>query len=351
MGSDLSMRISYWTGWLDPKMVAVSKEVYQLLPHFPGSRVFGVSPKYFLRYSRIHRSFGVHLGLYPIFRHMMPMVERRFDVSHVYTSLSDWHFLNALGARPIVLTATENAIDSSNSLLQKVAHVAVETEPMAASAVRAGVPKERLSIIYPGVDLSQFRELPPPPQPWRCVFASSPENESELYTKGVDLLLDLAAAESTLELTILWRPFGRESDRALAIVRDRSLPNVKLVTERVAKMHEVLPQFHFAIAPFRSVGKPCPNSILESLAVGRPVLVSSYVEIASLIEREGVGIRFLPQIDELRRAFHQLCDQYVQLQPNARPCAERHFDLRKTVASYGRLYAQVSQVNSSSARL
>ena len=42
-------RISFWTGWLDPQMVAVSKEVFQLLRRFPGSRAFGISPHYLLR--------------------------------------------------------------------------------------------------------------------------------------------------------------------------------------------------------------------------------------------------------------------------------------------------------------
>lgn len=341
----MPLRISYWTGWLDPTMVAVSKEVFQLMHHFRRSYVFGISSNYRLKYSRVDRSFGVHPLFYPLFKRAIPFLEDRFDVSHVYTSLGDWHFLNALGRRPIVLTMTQNGSTGNPALLRKVARVVAETERMAEAAVVAGVPRERVSVIYPGVDLSLFQDSPPPPLPWKCLFASSPENPEEIHTKGVDLILELARREPELEITIAWRPFGKESDAALELIRSEGLSNLHILAGRVADMHSLYKRFHFTIAPFRSVGKPCPNSILEGLACGRPALVSEYVDIGDLIQREGAGFVFPRSADGIVEAFRRLRDSYPLLQQRARPIAHAFFDLANTVAQYGEVYKLVNKTH------
>lgn len=335
------MRIGYWTGWLDPQMVAVSKEVFQLMRQFPGSCAFGVSNHYMLNFSIARRSFGTHIRLYPLFRRLMPYLERRFDVSHVFTSLADWHFLSALGRRPIVLTVTQSSEPADCSLLMKVAHVAAETEQLASASIRAGVPSDRVSVVYPGVDLESFQKTAPPSRPWRGLFASSPENESEIQSKGVDLLLDLAAENPELQLTLLWRPFGRNSDLALEVVQRRNLPNIHVVRGRIPDMHRFYQQFHFTIAPFRGIGKPCPNSVLESLAAGRPALVSDTVDISALVASNGAGVTFSPDVPGICSAFRQLTRDYGQLQVKARPCAEQHFDERRMVREYDSIYRKV----------
>jgi glycosyltransferase involved in cell wall biosynthesis len=334
------MRISFWGYWLDPVMVAVSKEMYQLMRHFPGSCAFGVSSKYGIKLSFADRTFGVHTSLYPLARHAVPGVERWFDISHVYTTLADWHFLRALGTRPIVLTLTSPAQASDRRLLSKIAHVVAQSERLAASARDHGIPRDRVSIVYPGVDLQLFAPAPPPPTGgrWKCLFASSPETREEIHTKGVDLLLDLAAREPEFELTILWRPFGHESDRALEDVRKRGLPNVIIRRGRIPDIHRVYGDHHFTVAPFRTVGKSCPTSVLEGLACGRPTLLSQYVDVAGLLAREGAAISFDQNVDSLREAFHALRAEYGVLQRQSRLSAERHFDIRSTLGAYSTIY-------------
>jgi glycosyltransferase involved in cell wall biosynthesis len=332
------MRVSYWTGWLDPQMVAVSKEVHQLMRHFPRSWAFGLSTHYSLYASWRRRSLGLHPRFYGFARPLLGVIERQFDISHVYTSLGDWHFLTALGRRPLVLTATQQGTPASPQLLRKVDRVVVETERLAADALSYGVDPQRLSVIHPGVDLDVFRVAPVPAPPWKCVFASSPENEDEIHTKGVDLLLDAAAARPQIEFTLLWRPFGPAADRALERVRQRAPVNVILRKERIADMAEFLSRFHFAVAPFRSVGKPCPNSILEMLALGRPALVSDFVHIGDLLEREGAGLAFACTPESLVAAVDRLCAGYDAIQRGARACAQRHFDLKSVTAAYRRVY-------------
>jgi glycosyltransferase involved in cell wall biosynthesis len=270
----------------------------------------------------------------PLFR----LIERRFDISHVYTSLGDWHFLNALGRRPIVLTLTQHGVPASAKLLTKVSRVVAETERLADAAIAHGVPPERVSVIHPGVDLDLFVPRLAPALPWKCVFASSPENVSEIKTKGVDLLIETARCLPGVEFTILWRPFGKAADIALDQVQASAPANVRIVKQRVPDMHRFLSGFHFAIAPFRTVGKPCPNSILESLALARPVVVSDFVDIGPLLEREGAGRVFQGTPESCAAAIMKLCDDYDAYQQRARPCAELHFDFRKTSEAYLKIY-------------
>jgi glycosyltransferase involved in cell wall biosynthesis len=201
-------------------------------------------------------------------------LESRFDVSHVYTSLGDWHYLQTLGGRPILLTTTESAARPCAGIRERVAHVVAESERLRDDAIAAGMPPDRVTVIYPGVDLARYRPAPPPPLPWKCLFASSPENEGEIQSKGVDLLLELARERPDLQITFLWRPFGKRSAQALKIVRAANLQNVTVVAGRVSNIEDYYLDHHFTIAPFRTRGKPCPNSILEGLACGRPALVS-----------------------------------------------------------------------------
>src|SRR6185369_3369453 len=94
------------------------------------------------------------------------------------------------------------------------------------------------------------------------------------------------------DLTVLWRPFGPASDEALRAIRSECPPNVHFHAGRVERIQTFYERAHFAVAPFLSVGKPCPNSIIEALAIGRPALVSEYVDVGRLLEREQAGVRF-----------------------------------------------------------
>jgi glycosyltransferase involved in cell wall biosynthesis len=164
----------------------------------------------------------------------------------------------------------------------------------------------------------------------------------------VDLLLELARREPALELTVLWRPFGPESDDALRTVQTMAPPNVHVVPGRVDRIQESFRAAHFVVAPFRSVGKPVPNSVLEALAVGRPALVSDFTDLGGLLERAGAGLGFRPTIDSLGEAFDRLRSQYAELQASARSCAERHFSLTAVVRQYGGVYDKLTRSASGS---
>jgi glycosyltransferase involved in cell wall biosynthesis len=347
VGGGVSKRLIYWCGWLDPQMVAVSKEMGYLMHAFPRSLAFGISTHYSVVCHPFARRYGVHPAFHPVVRPLMRLLERRADINHVYTGLSDWHFLSVLGQRPIVLTITQRGRPDDATLLAKVAHVVAESDTLGEEAHAAGVARSRISVMYPGVDLATFTAEDPPPFDGvlKCVFASSPENTSEIHTKGLDLLIELARLEPSLELTILWRPFGPSSDEALAAVKAKSPPNVRIEVGRVERMRDRYRQAHFSVAPFRTVGKPVPNSVIEALAVGRPALVSDFTDLGPILERERAGVRFSPTVDDLRRAYSDLRATYQTLQARSRSCAERHFSLDSVVRHYAQVYEKVTEAH------
>ena len=306
--------------------------------------MFGLSPHYSLQYSKAEGYVGGHVRFFPILRHLLPVVEKRFDVSHVYTHLGDWHFLRVLGARPIVLTATQKSNHSHTELLQKVSHVVVQSERLKRQALSFGIPENRVLLLYPGVDLNTFTPVATLPSgpPWRCIFASSPETPEELVTKGVDLLLDLAERCPDIEIDMLWRPFGKGSEDAYAIVQQRGLRNVIVQPGRVRRIEEAYRKAHFTVAPFRSVGKAMPNSLLEGFACGLPGLISNSVDLSEVVQREGIGVVFEPNVDSIISGFHELVRHYPQYQKRTRDCAVSLFDIRKVFRTYHDLYAAVS---------
>jgi len=87
---------------------------------------------------------------------------------------------------------------------------------------------------------------------------------------------------------------------------------------------------------------PCPRSGLESLAQGKPLLVSQFVALAAGVASAGAGVAFDPTVDGLEAAIRRLRAAYASYQPNAQPYLARHFSPLKHLDLHRRLYARVS---------
>jgi glycosyltransferase involved in cell wall biosynthesis len=106
------------------------------------------------------------------------------------------------------------------------------------------------------------------------------------------------------------------------------------------------PMFHAAdatVAPFvRKIRmKVCPTSLIESLACGRPILVSTKVGIADLVRDEQCGVVIAPTVDGFCRGIADLRSRYDYYAANARRTAERHFDLAECLRQHEVLYEEV----------
>ena len=107
-----------------------------------------------------------------------------------------------------------------------------------------------------------------------------------------------------------------------------------------ADSREYLPCCDIVIAPSRLDGRP--NSVMEALAMGIPVVASDVGGMAELVSDGKTGFLCTPSsVDQLEEkvAFlfkeRRLCKE---LGANARFYAEKHFDIQTTIASFGQAF-------------
>ncbi len=347
------MKIAYWsTSSLEPDYEAVSKEVFHLARHFKKSWIFSTSPHLLCRFSWSERYLGLTVKAYPLLRALVPVLERAFDVNHVYGHVSPWLFHKTLHRRPIVHTVTENGGTPLTEFLDRCSSIVVQTATTRNHLLSLGVSRARVYLWYPGVDLDVFTPRPRERRstdPVRILFATAPRTLEEMEPRGVNLLLATAArGAKTLQLRFLYRPWrtGYTSLGATTqAIRDLELENVDLTNSAVSDIHELYPDHDFTVIPYttQSGGKECPTSALESLACGVPVLVSSRCRFSEFVKEHACGVVFEPTPDDLLHAVHEASSRREELSRNARKIAEEHLDLRVLLRGYERLYQEATE--------
>jgi len=344
--------VTYWnTACLEPEIEAVSKELLALSTHFCG-RLFGVSPHYLLRYSAQRRSIGFHPGFDPLLRLLIPLLEMNCDISHVYGEPSPWIFHKTLRRKPIVLTVASEKGGLVNGFLARCRRIITQTEGFRQTLIDAGVRSDRVEVIYPGVDLESYIPATSAPDLSRpqVLFATAPRSEAELAPRGVPLLLDCAEAAAHADFSLCYRRWASgytSLGPTKAMMDDRNLANVNLTDSVVADMGALYRRHHFTVIPFTTPdgGKECPNSLLEGLACGVPVLISSVAPFAEFVQRHDCGEVFDPEPRSFRAALDRGAQRWHTLSAQARTCAEHYFSAKRALGRYGEIYAQCLDEN------
>jgi len=344
MDRDMPPQVTYWTGVWEPGREALSNEV-QVLRELHGRRAPVVSFSSGQRSTVSLRDRVIRLSStrWAMLRAVAAAIEPRGAVTHVFGAIDEWHLLRAVGRRPVVFTVALPGGALDPALSRKVSVFAAETEPLADALVRAGVPAHQVTVVYPGVDLQRYSPTPPPSSDrFRILFASSPADPREFSRRGIPLLVDLARLRPELDVVLLWRAWG---DQAAAIQTLAALaPPHNLILESRAgrSMPDVYRSAHATISCYEEgFGKSCPNSIVESAACGRPVLVSSTCGVAGLVEQAGAGVVFPRTIGAAASAVDVLRHEYARYAERARTLATRRFDVDAFRSSYSEVYARL----------
>ncbi|HXH23911.1 MAG TPA: glycosyltransferase, partial [Vicinamibacterales bacterium] len=279
---------------------------------------------------------------YVALRALAPLLERRGDVTHAFGAVDSWHLLRSVGRRPTLLTVALGGTPLPR-LYGHVAMFAVQAPGLRQLLLEAGVPPERITLVYPGIDLGIFRDAPPPGGRFTVLFASTPANPAEFDDRGIPLIVDVARRCFDIEFVLLWRQWGalRAAEQALQALR--LPPNVVVRHEDVADMAEEYARVHAVICCYaNNFGKACPNAVMEALACGRPALVTSTVGLAGLVHDDGAGVVVPRDPDAVRAGLEALRSGYDQYRHRARPAAEARFDLARAAAAYKALYEKLA---------
>lgn len=344
------MRVSYWTtACLDARIEAVSKEVRDLRGHFRPSSVVAVSHHFRAPFSLTREGFCIRPELQPLLRQLMPLLELRADLNHVYAEVVPEGFLGALGRRPTVMTIASEKGEPLPEFLADCAAIVVQTRGMGRRLVAAGCDAQRVRLIYPGVDLSRFQAPAAGAAvrgPVSILFATFPRHAEELGERGVHLLLEAAAALPDVRFDLVSRPW-RGAATALDAVKGRlarrRAPNVTLIEGLQADMAPLYARSRFTVIPYTRAdgGKECPRSLVESLACGVPVLISRDAPFSEYVAERGCGVVFEASVDGFRQALGAGLADYAALSSRAAACAREDFDLGGTLRAYQALYDEV----------
>jgi glycosyltransferase involved in cell wall biosynthesis len=341
------MRVAYWTtASLEPRYEAVSREVVDLQHAFPGSWVIAVNPHLRCRISWRGRYAGFHPGLDPALRPFFRWARTKFDIDHVYGNMTPWVFHKTLQEGPIVHTITQSSTNPVREFLERCDAIVVQSTATRDLVLECGVDPGRVRMLHPGCDLGTFRPgegSGREPIGRSILFATSPRTAEEMKERGVYLLLDAAVSDPSFKYEFLYRDW-RNGYTSLPVTRnaiaERKLGNVQLTSTVQTDMHRVYTQHAFTVVPFTSKagGKECPNSAVESLACGVPVLVSSACPFSTFVEEQGCGVVFEPTPAGLVNAASEGLARWRELSRRARAAAEEYFDARKTLESYESIY-------------
>lgn len=338
----VSPRVAYWTSSFEPEMEGVALEVATLRRQFPGSVAWGLSDRRWVLLSKA-RGCGFNPRLHLLFRAVTRLFEPMFDLNHIFGRLGDWFYLQGMRRRPTILTVTTPSVPVEKRLLDRVEQFVVE-HPSAREDLRwAGIDDGRIKLIYPPVDLRRFSPQKPPAAPFTVLFASSTEEVSWLEARGVPQILDAAMLRPEMRFRLLWRPWGDSEATVRRWIGERGLRNVDLVVGCSDDMPAEYNNTHVTVAPFTDPArsKAAPNSIIESLACGRPVLVTKAVGLAELIVEARAGVVCAPAGDSIADNLDRLAADWELYSSAAGAVAEKHFSLAEFLTQYRRLYQGV----------
>ena len=269
-----------------PTAEALNQEIARLQAHFGGELVYANPnvhwPRQFpLRLPRLLFGWGSLRRL------------QGADVVHFFNpDPFPFPFLLAL-RRPVVYTITSGVDHRRPNLayFRRMAVVAVPDERSEAQLHAWGLTKVMRQ--PPAVPIDHFTQrslLLASDGPVRVLVASAPWTLRQFATKGFNALLDAAALVPDLHLTLLWR--GVLADEIRQRVANRGLAARVTVIDGLADVDAWLGQAHaaalFVTQP--ALVKSYPHSLLDALAVGKPVLTSRIIPMSDYVERTGCGV-------------------------------------------------------------
>jgi glycosyltransferase involved in cell wall biosynthesis len=281
----------------------------------------------------------IPVSLYGI--HLIPTMKRydkKVDVFHIfYPYLVDFRILHHL-SKPIVYTiATGMDAKRAGPSCALVVSSIQEADILRSQGFR------NVHVVRPGIDHSQIQITPPSKLDHEFVLlaGSAPWTRRQFETKGFDLLLKVLTQLPQMRLICLWRGtlYREWSDRVQSFgLADR----VEIIQEK-ADISGVLSRCHAAIALSETAGqiKSYPNSLMEALAAGRPVLVSRSIPMSYYVEDNGCG-KVIEDLclEELINAIGEIVDDYSNF-TRAASQVGRDLSVTKMIDDYQRLYQSV----------
>ena len=333
------LRILYHLATLPPRLPAaeaISQEISVLQGHFGGEVIY-INPnqKFPLYIPRL--LFGFHK-----LRDLRKQ-EAGLQLHHFYNpDPFPFPYLRQL-QRPVIYSVTCGVTDRRPNLafFSSLAAVAASDERSLERLKAWGL--DNTFLLRPGIDAGRFTCSPRPLQSdLRLMVGSAPWTRGQFKSKGVEALLAAAQRSPRLHLVFLWRGIlFEEMERR---VHEMDLERQVTLINEVVEVNRVLADVHASItlAESPAIIKSYPHSLLDSLAAGKPVLVSQAIPMSDYVERTGCG-KVVREVtpEAILDALEELKQDYQAAAEAAQQVGQRDFSQQAMLASFQRLYEHV----------
>lgn len=333
------MNILYHLTILPPKVPqaeALSQEIAALRHRFGGDMIY-LNPNIVSLVYLPRLLFGFH---------KLPELRRReaeVDLHHVYNPDPFPFPILRLLRKPVVYSLSSGIGWKRPNLryLSKITAVTVPDERSLKQLRSWGL--KNVHLVRSGIESGRFSHTPESLSgKLRLLVASAPWTKAQFQSKGIDALLALAAQREDIELVCLWR--GVLLDEIQRRVAAHNLADRVQVIDRLVDVNEILGTIHATVnlAANATIIKAYPHSLLDSLAAGKPVLVSRAIPMADYVAQTGCGVVVewvTPQA--IGQAVDALVANYGEMVETAVQVGQRDFSLEAMIDSYHQVYRAV----------
>ncbi|MAJ59747.1 MAG: hypothetical protein CBC48_07060 [bacterium TMED88] len=205
--------------------------------------------------------------------------------------------------------------------------IVVNTQAFIDHIAATGVRKERIELIYNGIDANRFQPRPPDEGLKQEFDLEGRTTVAYIGTLGLahGLAAVIEAADalrSDKEFLFLLIGGGAESERLQKLITERQLSNIRLIglqpRERMPAWIATVDILLVCLRDLPVFETVIPSKIFEFLAQERPVIVTARGEIARMARESDVALVTEPESPEaLTRAIQQIQDQPDEAQRRA----------------------------------
>ncbi|MCT2195579.1 methyltransferase domain-containing protein [Paenibacillus sp. p3-SID1389] len=174
-------------------------------------------------------------------------------------------------------------------------------------------------------------------------FASSPLTKEIWEDRGVYLLLSVAEQLKNYRFKLAWRYEGYEE--LIELIQQNSIENIEVYNGHL-DMAQFYSDIDVMIAPYTSKenNHACPLSIVESVVLGIPVLVTEHVGLKNIIKNYQFGVVSLSDCSDMISSLNLLVKDYDSYKRNVQELGKELFDISylQYDNSYLKIYDELS---------
>jgi glycosyltransferase involved in cell wall biosynthesis len=174
------------------------------------------------------------------------------------------------------------------------------------------------------------------------MVGSAPWMKSQFQSKGIDALLETAQKMPNLRLICLWRGvLVEEMERRVRQMKLES--RIEIINKKV-NVNQILAGVHGSITLVTdpAIIRSYPHSLLESLAAGKPVIVSRSIPMSDYVDQNQCGsVVETVTSANIRKAIETLTEYYAKYQQNAQRIGTRDFFPQAMINSFQQVYQKI----------